>query len=214
MLSQQVPNMSSFLPPKASEVYRPLNYTPTSFVSNFKEMSQIDSNNNNNNNNNNPHDNDSKFSPRQTAQFSPMSDLRSTGGHDSHPFKQFQDDKPPYLSNNNNNGSAHNGPVDQDSIVSSLQSNFQTNGLPTSYTSHNNNNSMQTTLSSPSSITSNMSRSFSTSSNGYNSVKQESDEEDDGGTLCYRNNILRNILLLFWRGKLFPPTRFKERFLF
>ena len=172
--------MSSFLPPKGSEVYRPLNYTPTSFVSNFKEMSQIDSNNNNNNNNN-PHDSESKFSPRPTAQFSPMSDLRSAGGHESHPFKAFQDDKPPYL-NNNNNGSAHNGPVDQESIASSLQSSFQTNCLPTSYTSHNNNNTMQTTLSSPSSIASNMSRSFSTSSNGYSSVKQESDEEDDGGT--------------------------------
>ena len=179
MLSQQVPNMSSFLPPKG-EAYRPLNYTPTSFVTNFKEMSQqIDSNNNNNNH---PHDSsESKFSPRTAPQFSPMSDMRGGGGgaHDSHPFKTFGDEKPPYLTNNNNNNNnnSHGGPVlDQDGIVSSLQSSFQTNGLPTSYSSNSNN--MQTTLSSPSSITSNMSRSFSSSS--Y--VKQESDEEDDGGT--------------------------------
>jgi len=178
VLSQQVPNMSSFLPPsKAPEAYRPLNYTPTSFVTNFKEMSQqIDSNNNNNNNN--PHESEGKFSPRPATQFSPMGDLRShPSTHDTHPFKTFDDSKS-FLNNNTPNGSM----PEQDSISSSLQS-FHSSGLPTSYTSSYNNNSMQTTLSSPSSITSNMSRSLSSSS--Y--VKQESDEEDEGDLAQSKN---------------------------
>lgn len=177
VISHPVQNMSTFLPKGAEAYSRPINYTPTSFVPSIKDIPPIDSNNNSNANENGSE----RFSPRsQTEQlFKPFIDQKpfdktfESKPYDSKPFDTKPFDQKSLFANNNSNNNNNN----EDNISSFPKDAIL---LPTSYSNNNTPtmSSMQTTLSSPSSITSNMSRSFSTSSYG----KQESDEEiDDGG---------------------------------
>lgn len=187
VIPHPVQNMS-FLP-KGTEGYRQNPYT-NSFQG-IKDIPNLDNNNNTHPNDNNV--SNGKFSPKSSSEqiFKPFLEQKpflDQKPFDQKPFdskvfdtKSFEHQKPMFNNNNNNNNN------NEDNMNQSFQKDAML--LPNTYSSNNNTptmTSMQTALSSPSSITSNMSRSFSSSSYG----KQESDEElDDGGK--YLNIFLR-----------------------